>query len=322
MSDFPKFIEIHEEGPREGFQIEPRVHPIERRIELINALSETGLKYIQVGSFVNPKKVPTMADTPELFERITKKDGVNYVGLWLNKKGFLRALDVPGISLRGDLMFYASDALAHSNNDRSAAQMRDEQLDFVRLYEEHNVPIKSAYIMCAFGCNMEGEIPLSRITDLLPYIKEITVGRGHPLPTIYLADTMGWGNPEDFKRRIGAVRDILPEARIGTHIHDTRGLGIANFYAALEMGAESFDSCIGGLGGCPFASHKNRRAAGNVCTEDAVFMCNEMGIETGVDLDKLVTASLMAEEIVGGPLSGKIMHSGSLSEYRHKAAAE
>lgn len=322
MSDFPKSVEIHEEGPREGFQIEPVVHPIEKRIALIDALSETGLKHIQVGSFVNPKKVPTMADTPELFARIKKKPGVHYAGLWLNKTGFLRAREVDGITLQGDLMFYASDALARSNNDRSAEQMKTEQLDFVKMYEEHEVPIRSAYIMCSFGCNMEGEIPIERITELLPYIEEITVGRGHPLPTIVLADTMGWGDPESFKRRLGAVREVFPEARLGTHIHDTRGLGMANFYAALEMGADVFDSCIGGLGGCPFASHKNRRAAGNVCTEDAVFMCQEMGIETGIDLDALIECSRMAEEIVGGPLSGKIMHSGSLSSYRNKKAAE
>jgi len=320
MPDFPKSVEFHEEGPREGFQIEKTIYPIEKRVAFIDALSETGLKQIQVGSMVNPKKVPTMADTPEVFKRINKKPGVRYTALWLNKQGFLRAAEMPGLTLEGNLYFYASDALARANNDRPADQMRLEQLEFVQLYEQHNVPINAANIMCAFGCNMEGEISPKKVTDLIPWIREITVGRGHKMPTIYLADTMGWCNPERMKRLIGAVREIEPKARIGTHIHDTRGLGMANVYAALEMGVDLFDSSVAGLGGCPFASHKHASAAGNVCTEDAVFMCHELGIETGIDLDKLIEAARMVESIIGRPLNGKIMHSGSLSPYRRQAA--
>jgi hydroxymethylglutaryl-CoA lyase len=122
------------------------------------------------------------------------------------------------------------------------------------------------------------------------------------------------------KRLIGAVRDIAPDVRIGTHIHDTRGLGMANVYAALEMGVDLFDSSVACLGGCPFASHKHASAAGNVCTEDAVFMCQELGIETGIDLDKLIEAARFVESMMGRSLNGKIMHSGSLSAYRRKAA--
>lgn len=316
MADFPKSVEFHEEGIREGFQIEKKIYPIEKRARLIEALAESGLKHIQVGSMVNPKKVPTMADTPELFAMINKRPDVRYTVLWLNQKGFERARQLPGIALDGWLYFYASDALARANNDRSAEQMRLDQLDFVKMYEDAGVPIKYASVMCAFGCNMEGPIALERVTSLLPWIREITVGRGHEMPTIYLADTMGWGNPEQMKRMIGAVRDLEPQARIGTHLHDTRGLGIANVYAALEMGVDLFDSSIAGLGGCPFASHGSARAAGNIATEDAVFLCHELGIETGIDVDQLVVAAQMAQSIIGERLSSKVMHSGSLQRFR------
>lgn len=317
MGDIPKFVEIHEEGPREGFQIEKTVFPIEQRVQFINALSRTGLKQIQVGSLVNPKKVPTMADTPELFARIDKRPGVSYTALWLNKTGFFRAREIPGISLQGYLYFSASEGLARSNNNRSADQMRSEQLDFVQMYEESGVPIEVASIMCAFGCNLDGEIAIEKVTELLPCIREITVGRGHAFPTLLLADTMGWANPVQTRRMIGAVREAEPDIRIGLHIHDTRGLGISNMFAALEMGVDLFDSSVGGLGGCPFAAHRSTRAAGNICTEDAVFLCQEMGIETGIDLESLIEAASMAESIIGGqPLSGKVMHSGSLTRFR------
>lgn len=321
MGDLPKFVEFHEEGPREGFQIEKVIYPIEQRIAFINALGRTGLKQIQVGSLVNPKKVPTMADTPELFARIDKRPGVAYTALWLNKQGFHRARELPGVSLQGYLYFYASDGLARANNDRPADQMRREQLEFVQMYEEHGVPIKAASIMCAFGCNIDGDVAIEKITGLLPWIREITVGRGHHLPQLYLADTMGWGNPAQTQRLIGAVREAEPDMRIGLHIHDTRGVGMANFFAALQLGVDLFDSSVAGLGGCPFATHKSARSAGNVCTEDAVFMCHEMGIETGIDLEALIEAAEMAESIIGGqPLSGKLMHSGSLTRFRARAA--
>ena len=140
------------------------------------------------------------------------------------------------------------------------------------------------------------------------------------MPHIILADTAGWANPEDIKRRIHAVRETAPGARVGLHLHDTRGLGGANFYAALEMGVDLFDSCVGGLGGCPFAAHKDSRAAGNICTEDMVFMCQEMGIETGIDVEKLIEAGRLAEAILGRSLPGRVLHSGTLTPYRKAAS--
>src|SRR5690606_23691048 len=125
-----------------------------------------------------------------------------------------------------------------------------------------------------------------------------------------------WGNPESVKRLVGALRDLAPEARIGMHIHDTRGRGIANLHAALSVGVDLFDSSVAGLGGFPFAAHGSSRAAGNVCTKDAGFLCHDLGIGTGVDLDKLIAAARHAEAIIGAPLMGRVMHSGGLDKYR------
>ncbi|MDP6344091.1 MAG: hydroxymethylglutaryl-CoA lyase, partial [Alphaproteobacteria bacterium] len=173
-----------------------------------------------------------------------------------------------------------------------------------------------AYIMTAFGCNFGGPVPLEAVTDLVKWVIDLCADRKVPLPAMYLADTVGWANPEDLKRRIGAVRELVPDARIGLHLHDTRGLGAANVYAALEMGVDLFDASVAGLGGCPFAGHGSAMGAGNICTEDMVFLCQEMGIETGIDLDALIEAALLAEDVIGRPLNGRIMHAGSLEKYR------
>jgi len=316
MSDFPKFVEFREEGPREGFQIEKKIYPIEERVELIDMLSETGLKRIQVGSFVNTQKVPQMADTAELFKRIRRVHGARYTSLWLNDKGFRKALAAPQVDIDPRLLFYPSDTFSRKNNDASSMEMREKQREWVNLYKQEGYTVDTAYVMTAFGCNFEGPIPQDRVLDDFRFVLDLCAEENIPLPILVVADTMGWGNPEAVKRMIGAIREIKPDARIGMHLHDTRGLGIANIYAALSMGVDMFESSVAGLGGCPFAGHGHARAAGNVCTEDAVFLCHELGIATGVDLDKLIAASVYAEKIIGSPLMGRVMHSGGLDKYR------
>jgi isopropylmalate/homocitrate/citramalate synthase len=316
MSDFPFVIEIHEEGPREGFQYEKRIFPLADRVALVNALSRTGLKQIQVASFVSPKHVPQMADSAEFFAAIEKVPGVAHTGLWLNAAGFRRASSVRNVDLKGVLLFYASDAFALQNNGCSADEMRRRQDDWIRLYDDAGVAIEAAYVMTAFGCNLQGEVPVEAVTENVRWLLERFGQNGRPLPAIYLADTVGWAVPTEVERRVGAVRELVPSGRIGLHLHDTRGAGPANFYAALRMGVDLFDSSVAGLGGCPFAGHAHGAAAGNICTEDMVFMAHEMGIETGVDLDALIDAALMAEQMIGRPLGGRIMHSGSLKRFR------
>ncbi|MCG8673258.1 MAG: hydroxymethylglutaryl-CoA lyase [Pseudomonadales bacterium] len=316
MSDFPKFVEFHEEGPREGFQAEKEIFPLQERVAFIEALSETGLKQIQVGSYVNPKMVPQMADTDDLFNAITKNDQVRYTALWLNQRGFDSALANSHVDVDGKIFLYTSDAFCRKNNGCSAQELNQKQLKWLDAYKENNIALESVYILTAFGCNIQGEVPIESLNGALSFVKAICESRELKTPKIILTDTMGWGNPLEVKRRIDAVRVLLPGARIGMHLHDTRGMGPANVYSSLEMGIDLFESSVAGLGGCPFGSQKNMQAAGNVCTEDMALMCEELGIDTGLNLDALIEAARMVERIIGRPLMGKAMHSGTIASLR------
>ena len=200
------------------------------------------------------------------------------------------------------------------NNNRTTAQEFEYARRVLDQYKEHGIPVERGSVSSAFGCNFQGDIPTSTVLDILRRIFEIADDNAIELKEISLADTMAWATPAMIKRTIGAIREKYPDLPINLHLHDTRGMGIANAYAALEMGVDMFDACVAGLGGCPFAGHKG--AAGNVCTEDLVFMCEEMGIETGLDLDKLIECARLAEEIVGHPLPGSVMKGGSLKRLR------
>ena len=316
MSDLPKHVHFHEEGPREGFQIEPVIYPLADRVALVEALAETGLTAIQVASFVSPKAVPQMVESAEFFAAIKKRPGVRYEALWLNEQGFHRARAAKGVDLVGKISLYTSDAFAKRNNNCTAAEMRERVVRWLDLYAEAGVKVERALVMTAFGCNYEGEIPPERPVQELLWAHRVCAERGIDLKKLYFADTMGWANPQAVRRLVGMLREKLPDVEVGLHLHDTRGLGTANVLAALEMGVSLFDSSVAGLGGCPFAGHGDARGAGNICTEDMVFLCHEMGIETGIDLDRLIEAARLAERIIGRPLAGRIMHAGSLRQYR------
>lgn len=316
MSDLPSRVHIHEEGPREGIQIEPRHLSVEAKVRFIEALAETGVKQIDCVSFVNPKRVPSMADADEVARSIRKRDGVRYTGLWLNQQGLERALTLP-LDAVGSIRVTASETFSIRNTNRTIEQTIDEQRSWLQTYREHGVTLEWGYVMTAFGCSFEGEVPLPQVLAMVQHIIDLAGEFGQPLKGIYLADTVGFATPADIERRIGAVRERWPDMKIGLHLHDTRGTGIANVYAALKMGVDQFDSSVAGLGGCPFAEHKG--AAGNVCTEDIVFMCHEMGIETGIDLEAMIACARMAEELFGHSLPGKVMHAGSLARFRNAA---
>jgi hydroxymethylglutaryl-CoA lyase len=316
MSDLPKSVEIHEEGPREGFQIEAGPISTADKIRFIDALSETGLTEIQAVSFVNPNRVPGWADAEAVVAGIRKAPSVSYTALWLNEKGFLRALEAEGLALRGSVSNCASEVFMIRNTNRDRETNREVQNNQIALYRQHGVPIYRGGIMAAFGCNFEGDIPVAKVIETVEETLDIVAENGLTLPVLVLADTMGWATPLSVKQVVGAVRDRWPELRIGLHLHDTRGLGVANAYAGLEMGVQWFDSSVAGLGGCPFAKRDGKPAAGNVCTEDLVFMCAEMGIETGIDLERLIDVAEMAERIVGHELPGAVMRGGSLDNLR------
>jgi hydroxymethylglutaryl-CoA lyase len=319
MSDLPKSVRINEEGPREGFQIEKGPIPTARKIELIEALSRTGLKQIQVTSFVNPKKVPGTADAEDVVRGFTPAPGVDYTALWLNEKGLERARATGKLKLEGKISIYASEPFSKKNNNRTTAQEFEYSRRVLEQYLELGIPVERGSVSAAFGCNYAGDIPLPTILDIVQRIFELAAEYNVKLKELSFADTMAWATPLQIKRLIGAVRDKYPGRRFSLHLHDTRGMGIANAHAGLEMGVDTFDACVAGLGGCPFAAHKG--AAGNVCTEDLVFMCREMGIETGVDLDRMIECAQLAEDIVGHPLPGSVKLGGNLDKLRGAARA-
>ena len=316
MSDLPKSVRINEEGPREGFQFEKGPIATARKIELIDSLGKTGLKQIQTVSFVPPKNVPGMADADEVVKGFTRVPGVSYTGLWLNVKGLERALASGKLDVHGSLSLTASEKFLLRNQKRTLAENIEAQHAIVKMYKEHQVPVERASLMAAFGCNFEGDIPIPHVLDMIRQMLDIGAQYQLDLKVVSLADTMAWATPLSIKRVVGAVRERYPQLQISLHLHDTRGMGIANAYAGMEMGVAIYDAAVAGLGGCPFAAH--RGAAGNVCTEDLVFMCAEMGVETGVDLDKLIESALLAEDIVGHPLPGCVMKGGTLDRLRRK----
>ena len=315
MSDLPGQVHITEEGPREGFQIEKGPIPTTRKIALIDALAETGLDRIQIVSFVNPKNVPGMADADDVVRGITPRPGVAYTTLWLNDKGFARALEFSDrLTNTGTIQLSASEKFSLRNQNRSAAQQLAGQHAIVDMYRRAGVPVERGSIMAAFGCNFEGDIPIARLVALTQQILDVAAAHGASLRYLTLADTMAWATPLAIKRAVGRLRERWPDLDIALHLHDTRGMAIANAYAGLEMGVTRFDSSVAGLGGCPFAGHQG--AAGNVCTEDLVFMCDELGIKTGIDLDALIECAHLAEDIVGHPLPGAVMKGGTLKRFR------
>ena len=314
MSDLPKFVHVMEVGPRDGLQIEPRIVTTADKIRIIEALADAGVPEIEVGSFVNPRLVPQMADTDEVFAGLRKKDGVAYRALWLNPKGLERAIANGRVDMDGKLTLTASETFIRRNTNRSIADTLAEMPDWIARYRSAGIEASSLGLMAAFGCNYEGYIPHSTVVELIARAEAIMAEHGCSLRSVKLADTMGWASPLQTKRLIGAVRDRWPELQIRLHLHDTRGQAMANAVAAMELGVSDFDASVGGVGGCPFAGHKG--AAGNITTEDLVFCCEEMGIATGIDLDAMVEIARMAEALVGHELPGKVMKGGTLTRFK------
>jgi hydroxymethylglutaryl-CoA lyase len=316
MWSLPKTVHLMEVGPRDGLQIEPKILTTEQKLELLDAIAAAGVKEIEAGSFVNPKAVPPMADSEEVFRRVKRHPGVLYRGLWLNPRGLDRAIATPNVDLYGMLQITASEVFVKRNTNRSIDQTFSDMPDWIARYKAAGVVPDSLGVMAAFGCNFEGDVPVERVVGLIARTRDLLRAHGSDLRYVSLADTMGWATPDRIQRMLGAVRERWPELTLKLHLHDTRGTAMANALAALEMGVREFDGSIGGLGGCPFAGHKG--AAGNICTEDLAYMCEEMGIATGIDLPALVRAARMAEEMLGHTVPGKVMKGGLLP--RPKAA--
>jgi len=303
----PRKITISEVGPRDGLQIEQRLLPAEQKIALIDRLSATGLTRIEVSAFVHPKVVPQMADAEAVFAGIARRPGVRYAGLVMNARGAERAVAAGTDDIKTGIA--VSDAF-NELNVRMTTEQGMRALDEIAAIVRGTSSRLVGGIATAFGCPYEGPVPLERVHRLFEQLA------GYGSPVIYLADTTGMANPASIGRTIESLRTRFPNQPIGLHLHNTRGLGLANALAGLDLGVVDFESSIGGLGGCPFAP----RAVGNICTEDFVHMAQEMGIETGVDLDALLRVAAFAQETVGRALPGMVMKAGKASERHDKAA--
>ena len=313
----PKRIIIHELGPREGMQIEKTPIATSEKIRLVDLLSDCVFPEIEVTSFVSPKWVPQMADAEQVAAGFKRRAGTRYTCVYLNTQGMARAVGTQKLDVEGSLSVTASEIFSKTNTNRTIAETFAETERRIEALQQMNVPISEVSVMAAFGCNYEGNVAPEHVVRLIERMMGIAAAHGLPIKLIQLADSMGWGNPQSVRKLVGMVQDRWPDSRINLHLHDTRGMGLANALAAMEMGVDDFDSAVAGLGGCPYAGFKD--APGNIATEDLVHLCNEIGVETGVDLERLLDVAREAEKIVGHPLPGKVMRGGHLDSYRRKA---
>ena len=293
----PERVTICEVGPRDGFQIEPEWIPTELKVDAIDRLSEAGLGRIEVTSFVHPKVVPQMRDAEEVMARIRRRPGTVYAALVPNDKGAVRAADAGVDQIHTVVSASESHNLANVNMTIAESLVKLEAV--MRVAERAKLPVVCA-ISTSFGCPFEGDVPLARLERVVAALVDMGAR------AIGLADTTGMADPRQVGRVLEHLRPRFPGIEWILHTHDTRAMAIPNILAAMECGVTHFDSSIGGLGGCPFAPG----ASGNVCTEDLVHCLHAMGIETGIDLDRLIAAARRVQEIVGRALPGQVLKAG------------
>ncbi|MGF6572171.1 hydroxymethylglutaryl-CoA lyase [Paraburkholderia sp. GAS333] len=288
---------VQEVVPRDGLQIEPTWVDTADKIALIDALSTFGFTRIEAGSFVSPKAIPALRDGESVFQQIKRQPGVIYVALIPNLKGAERALAARADEL--NLVMSASQTHNRANMRMSCESSLAAFDDIVRHVKGSGV-LLNASVATAFGCPFEGTIDEDRVIGIVDTYREMGI------EGITLADTTGMANPRQVRRLVTRVLERIPASALTLHFHNTRGLGLANVLAAYEAGARRFDAALGGLGGCPFAPG----ASGNICTEDLVNMCDEMGIATGVDLQKVIALSRTLPALLGHDVPGQLAKAG------------
>ncbi len=296
----PSRILIREVGPREGFQILPTVVDTVRKAKLISALVEAGLSDIEVTSFMRPDRVPQMADAEDLVKSLPPKSGVRYTGLYLNIPGFKRAHATGRLDLQGWLYTSPSDSFLRRNNNSSIEKTLSSVPEWIAAFREAGKRVYGLMVSTAFGCELEGSISISSVTTLVERFIAECGKHGERIEEVCLADTVGRGQPTAIREAVRCIRalGVVPSL----HLHDTWGLGLTNAYAGLLEGVGIFETSVGGMGGCPFTPG----AAGNVATEDLVYLSSSLGIATGVDLERCCSAAVLAEEIVGSALPGRV----------------
>lgn len=299
----PTAVEIVEVGARDGLQNEKRVIATADKLALIRRLVDAGARRLEVASFVNPARVPQMADGEAVIEGLPDRPDVRYIGLVLNKRGVLRALATREGGRRGvdeaGCVMVASDSFGRRNQGQTIAEALDENRAMLRLAREGGL-VPQATISVAFGCPFEGPTASSRVVELAVALAEAGAIE------IALADTIGVAVPSQVSDLFGRVGEAVPGVRLRAHFHNTRGLGPANVWAAVSAGVAVIDSSLGGLGGCPFAPN----ATGNVATEDVVWLLQRSGIDTGLDLEALIGTNHWFAGVMGRPLPAALGQAG------------
>jgi hydroxymethylglutaryl-CoA lyase len=295
----PDRVRIREVGPRDGFQNEPEVIASDDKVRLIDMLSETGLERLEVTSFVRADVIPQLADAEQVLERIERRDGVALSVLIPNERGLERALRMRERFDEVNLFLSASETHNQRNVNRSVEESLAGLERTIAAARADGLRCEGV-ISVSFGCPYEGEVPPDRVFE----IAERLVAAG--CEEVAFGDTTGMANPRQVQEFFSAARERLGGVELTAHFHNTRGQGLANALAALEEGVDSFESSFGELGGCPVPPG----STGNVGTEDVVSMLDEMGIETGIDLPKLIEASRAAQEVLGRPLGAHVLRAG------------
>ncbi|HEX9035230.1 MAG TPA: hydroxymethylglutaryl-CoA lyase [Streptosporangiaceae bacterium] len=296
MSDLPHRISLREVGPRDGLQNEDPV-PTDAKIELIDRLSATGVQRIEAVSFVRPEAIPQMADADEVWKGIDRAAAVRYSALVPNLRGARRAMDAGVTEI--EAVVSASDTHNRKNVRRSTEESLDDIAAIIEEAHRRGVTCQ-VIIATAWGCPYEGDVPVQRV------VRAAGRAAADGADSISFGDTTGMATPSRVWSLVGEFRSAQPEMPLNLHFHNTRGAGLANVLAALELGVSDFDASVGGLGGCPYAPG----ATGNIATEELVHMVQDMGIDTGVDLEAMIEAAADAERIVGRRLPSQVLRAG------------
>lgn len=291
-------VEIVEVGPRDGLQSDAVMLDTQTKVEFITRLVEAGIRRVEAVSFVNPKRVPQMADAEAVMEQLPRRDDVSYIGLVLNRRGFERALAAEVDEVNAVVM--VTDTFSQKNQGMSTGEAVQAWTDIATPAHDAGMPT-SVTLSAAFGCPYEGEVSVDRLVDVAGRVAE------HGPGEIALADSIGAAVPADVVARIEAVRlAIHPSIRLRCHFHNTRNTGLANAAAALDAGVRTLDASIGGMGGCPFAP----RATGNIPTEDLAYLVERTGYETGVSLPDLISVVEWLEGTLGHGVPGLLAKAG------------
>jgi hydroxymethylglutaryl-CoA lyase len=306
VSDLPDSVRIREVGPRDGFQNEPEVIDTADKVGLIDCLSRTGLSRLEVTSFVRPEVIPQLSDAERVLRSIARNPDVAHSVLIPNEKGLERALaicDEAGERLFDEVNLFLSASQTH--NRKNVNRSIEESLAGLERVIDRALEVDlrcEGVISVSFGCPYEGEVPRERVLSIARRLAEAGCAE------IAFGDTTGMANPLQVREFFAAAAAELPRPELTAHFHNTRGQGLANVLAALESGCGSFESSFGELGGCPVP----KGATGNIATEDLVSMLHEMGIETGVDIEKLIACSRRAQEALGRPLGSHVLAAGAV----------